>query len=311
VPGVRLGVQVRVPPGGSGNVVDDLVAFAERVRSAGLASLWLPQAFEHDALTALALVGRAVPDLELGTGVVVTYPRHPLALAQQALTVQAATGGRLVLGIGPSHQPVVEGVFGEVWDPPAAHVAEYLDVLLPLLDRGEVDVRGRRWSATTLSPVGAQGGGRCPVLLGAMGPRMLALAGATADGTVTAKVGPRALRDHVVPRLRAAAEGAGRPAPRVVAILSACVTDDEAAAAAVLDAESAPTAGYASYRAMRELDGVERTSQVALIGGDEAVAAKVAALFEAGATDVVARPFGTVAEQERTVAALGRLARSI
>jgi len=113
--------------------VDQLVAEARDVEAQGFHSFWVSQIFGHDALTVLAVIGREVPRIELGTGVVPTYPRHPMMLAQQALTVNAAAGGRLALGIGLSHQIVVENMWGLSYAKPVRHLREYLSVLMPLL----------------------------------------------------------------------------------------------------------------------------------------------------------------------------------
>ena len=193
----------------------------------GFASAWLANIFGVDALTALAVAGSRAPDIELGTAVVPTYPRHPAVLAQQALTTQSALDGRLVLGIGLSHQIVIEHMFGYSFDKPARHMREYLEVLLPLLRDGRVSYAGR--------PEGRRGPDHAaehpvPVLLAALAPRMLRLAGTVADGTILWMTGPDTVASHIVPKLTAAADEAGRPAPRVVCTLPICVTDDPAAA---------------------------------------------------------------------------------
>jgi len=99
----------------------------------GFRRYWTPQIFGHDALTTIAVAGRGVPGIRLGTAVVPTYPRHPMMLAQQALTTQAVIGGRLDLGIGPSHKPVVEGMWGYSFDRPIAHMRDYLTILTKLM----------------------------------------------------------------------------------------------------------------------------------------------------------------------------------
>src|SRR6266851_7684905 len=186
----------------------------QRAADDGFASAWMSNLFGLDALTALAVAGSRVPGIELGTAVVPTYPRHPAALAQQALTAAAATGGRLTLGIGLSHKIVIEDMYGYRFQGTIQHMREYLAVLLPLLDQRAVSFHGETVSAsiglTTPAP------GRVPVLLAALGPRMLGLAGEQADGTVLWMTGPVTVREHVVPVITAAAQQAGRPSPRVV-----------------------------------------------------------------------------------------------
>src|SRR5205807_7560092 len=199
--------------------VDGVVAQVRGAAEAGFTSAWVAQIFGYDALTLLAVVGREVPDIELGTAVVPTYPRHPVMLAAQALTTQAATGRRLVLGIGLSHQLVIEGIFGYSFDRPARHMREYLSALMPLLRGEAVSYKGETLSAATMAPLDVKADPP-PVLLAALGPAMLRLAGQQTDGTVTWMTGPTTIASHIVPSITTAANDAGRPAPRVAVRLS-------------------------------------------------------------------------------------------
>ena len=127
----------------AGRTIDDVVEQAREAEADGFASYSLPQIFALDAMGVLAIVGREVPNIKLATGVVPTYSRHPMTMAQQALTVQAASGGRFMLGIGLSHQMVIENMFGLSFDKPLRHMREYLSVLMPLLHERSVSVQGR------------------------------------------------------------------------------------------------------------------------------------------------------------------------
>src|SRR5437763_3181459 len=206
---MRYGVMVS-----DGEGLDKLIEQTKRAAEAGFATAWCSQIFGMDTLTALAVVGREVPRIELGTAVIPTYPRHPMMLAQQALTTQAACGGRLALGIGLSHQIVIEGVFGHSFDKPARHMREYLSILRPLIHDGTVNFEGETLKATTMMPVRIPGATPMPILLAALAPQMLKLAGTLADGTVTWMTGPATVADHIVPSITKAAESAGQPAPR-------------------------------------------------------------------------------------------------
>jgi F420-dependent oxidoreductase-like protein len=304
---VRIGLFLGDPSGP--DPVGELTSRLQAARDGGFATAWVPQLFSVDALTALAVAGRAVPDVEVGTAVVPTYPRHPLALAQQALTVQAATGGRFVLGIGLSHQVVIEGMFGLPFDRPAAHMREYLSVLVPLLREQKVSFAGSLYRVN--ASVNMPGTPPCPVVVAALGPKMLALAGTMADGTITWMTGPRTLASHTVPRITEAAREAGRPEPRVVCGLPVCVTDDEAAAR---ERAARLFAGYGtlpSYRAMLDREGVEGPADVAIVGDEARVRAELARLAEAGVTDFCAAPFARSGspDAERTRALLAELAR--
>jgi len=300
---MRIGVSLRDPSGPS-----PMTALREELQRAadhGFTSAWMSNIFGVDALTALAVAGNQVPGIEVGTAVVPTYPRHPAVLAQQARTVAAAVGGRLVLGIGLSHKVVIEDMFGYDFSRPVLHMREYLAVLLPLLDRQSVSFTGTTVRAnvglTTPSP------GRVPVVVAALGTQMLRLAGAQADGTVLWMTGPATVRDHVVPVIRAAAASAGRPGPRVVCILPVCVTDDPDAARERAARIFAIYGELPSYRAMLDREGATGPADVAIVGDEDAVSAQISALAEAGVTDFVAGEYTTGADGARTRAFLRTL----
>jgi F420-dependent oxidoreductase-like protein len=164
---------------------------------AGFRTVWSAQAFGWDALTMLAALGSEVPGIELGTSVVPTPQRHPLALASHALTVQAVTGNRLTLGIGSGIGAMVEGMFGLPRDRPALRMREYLSVLIPLLHGEDVSHHGA--TITAVGAVHVPGAQPPPVLVAALGTAMLRAAGELADGAVTWMAGPRTLGDHIVP----------------------------------------------------------------------------------------------------------------
>ncbi len=206
---------------------DEVVAQVAGLHESGIQTAWASQIFGYDALTALAAIGREVPGIEFGTAVVPTYPRHPVMLAGQALTVQAATGGRLTLGIGLSHQLVIENVFGQSFEKPARHMREYLSILMPLLEGEQASFAGETLSASTFGPLQIRTTAP-PVLVAALGTAMLKIAGRMATGTVTWMTGPATIESHIVPTIRSAATEAGRPEPRVGVGLPVCVTGDSA-----------------------------------------------------------------------------------
>ena len=279
-----------------------LSKLADQLRRAaddGFASAWMANIFGLEALTSLAVAGSQVPGIELGTAVIPTYPRHPAVLAQQALTAALAAGpGRLTLGIGLSHKIVIEDMYGYSFDKPARHMREYLSVLLPLLDSAPVSVDGDTLSAHIGLSVPRVG--RVPVLLAAMAPRMLNLAGEQTDGTILWMTGPATIRDYVVPALSAAASAAGRPSPRVVCQLPVCVTSDPAAARASAAEELAIYGQLPSYRAMLDREGAAGPGDVAIVGDEDAVAAQILALADAGVTDFVAAEIARGEDRRRT-----------
>jgi len=277
--------------------IDDLIDAARQTEADGFASFWLPQIFGPDAVTVQAIIGRAVPRIELGTAVVPTYPRHPMMLASQALTAQAASGGRFTLGIGLSHQMVIESMFGMSFDKPVRHMREYLSILLPLLREGAVSFTGETLSAS--GTVSVSGSTPCPVLVAALGPKMLKLAGAQTDGTVTWMTGPDTLANHIVPSITEAAAEAGRNAPRIAASLPVAVTDDPDATRARASKTFEVYGMLPSYRAMLDREGAAGPADVALVGDEATVRVGIDQVRQAGVTDFVATEFALDAS-ERT-----------
>lgn len=271
---------------GSGRTIDDNVRSAIAVERDGFASCFFPQIFTHDALTLIALAGRETERIELGTSVIPVYPFHPFAFAQHVLSTQAATNGRLALGIGLSHQPVVEGMWGLSYEKPARHMREFLAVLLPLLTEGRVQHQGDVYRVA--------GGVDIPdatppkVLLAALAPVMLRLAGEQTDGTITWMTGRKTIESHVAPRLNRAAEQAGRPQPRVAVALPVCVTKDPTAAREAAAQTFAIYGQLVNYRRMLDREGVEGPKDVLIAGTENEVEQELRALAAAGATDYLA-----------------------
>jgi len=235
-----------------------------------------------------------------------------MVLAQQALTVQSATGNRLILGIGLSHQVVVEGIWGLSYEKPAAYMREYLDSLLPLL-RGEVvHSNGERVTTNAFAPIGIPNVQAPPVLVAALGDVMLKLAGTVADGTMTWMTGPGTVESHIAPRIRAAAEAAGRPEPRVAVSLPIAVVADADRARVVeqINAELAIYPTLPSYKAMLDKEGAQSPADVAFIGDEEAVASSIHKLAAGGATDFIGAIAGNGEERRRGLSLLSELARA-
>lgn len=287
------------------DVVVDQVQVAA---AAGFATAWSSQALGWDALTAIGLAAAAVPDIAVGTAVVPVPQRHPMVLAAQALTVQAAVGARLTLGVGVGVGAMVSGMFGLPTDRPVQRMREYLTVLGPLLRGHSVDLRG-----DTLTAVGAvtlPAGVAAPsVLVAAMGPRMVRLAGELSDGAVTWMTGPKTLGEHIVPLITKAASAAQRPAPRIVAGLPVCVTDAPDDVRARIAEQFALAAQVPEYRATLDREGAAGPQDVAIVGTETRVTQALTRLRDAGVTEFMAAPYGTAAEQRRTIELLADLNR--
>ena len=270
--------------------LDDLIHSANAARSDGFHSWWIPQIFGYEALTVLAVVGQQVSDIELGTAVVPTFPRHPVTMAASALTTQAATHGRLSLGIGLSHEVVIENMFGLSFAKPIQHMSQYLDALIPLLHGQQAATSGEtiRVNMTMSVPSGFEAP---PLLLAALGPKMLQLAAQRCEGTVTWMCGQSTLSDYIVPTITSLASQADRPAPRIVACLPTCVTDNVDETRERCATLFAMYGFLPSYRAMLDKEGVDGPADVALIGSHDHIVDTVSRLAERGVTDFVAVEF--------------------
>jgi F420-dependent oxidoreductase-like protein len=272
--------------------VEQLLANARDAEERGLATGWVPHiTWSLDALTALTLAARETSRIELGSAVVPTFPRHPMALAQEALSVQAVAGGRLTLGIGPSHPVVIEGMYGLSYDHPAAHTEEYLGVLEACFAAtGRVDWDGERFQVHAMLDV--PGAMDVPVLVAALAPRMLELTGRLAGGTITYWADEQAIAGHVVPRLTAAAAGAGRSAPRVVAGVPVAVTDDVDAARTRAARLFAAYEAIPTYQRILGRGATSNPVDVAVIGNEGQVRDRLLRFADAGATDLCASVLG-------------------
>ena len=241
----------------------------ERVRGAeerGFPSIWMTNAFAFDAITALSAAGRETSKIEMGTAVVPTYPRHPVVMAQQALTAQSASGGRFTLGIGLSHESMITGALGLPFERPARHMREYLEVLMPLLAGQPAAVDGDLYHVR--ARVTAPSEPRTSVVVAALGPQMLKVTGELADGTILSWVGPKTIDSHIAPTIGKAAASAGRASPRIVAGLPISLTSDPDGARQRFAPQVAGYGALPSYRAMFDREGVSDPAEVAIFGDE-------------------------------------------
>ncbi len=289
---------------GSSRNIDDLKKQVQEANTLGYSTFWTPQIFNLDALTALAVIAESVEGIRLGTSVIPTYPRHPMMLAQQALTVNQVSNGRLDLGIGLSHKPVVEGMWGISFDAPVGHMSDYLQILMALLHDGTISYGGKHLTSRGGIDVPADAP---PVLVAALGPQMLKLVGRVADGTVTWMTGPETIRNHISPIINAAAEEAGRPVPQVIAAVPVCITSDLDIAEEYAKRDFGFYGDLPSYRAMLEREGLANSWDIALSGSFEEVAEGLQKYSDSGGTQVVAAVYGPDEDREQTVSELAKL----
>ncbi len=298
---MQIGVMVGPERGRYATKVDRMLADARWAEGAGLRTVWIPQIpDEFDALTAAALIGGATERIEIGTAVVPVQPRHPIALAQQALSVQSVCGGRLALGLGVSHHWVIDDMLGLPYERLVGTMRDHLDVLdQALAGPGMVDVENDSFRVhnpldiTDLAPT--------PVLIAALGPMMLRLAGERTAGTILWMADERAIGDHIAPTINAAAAAAGRPAPRIVAGVPVCLCAEDEVEAAVVrtnrilsEAEISP-----NYQKLLEHGEARNVGDLLAAGTEAMIEARLRSFADAGATDVSVRvvPIGEGREQ--------------
>ena len=304
---MRVGTMLSMPGDkvGTGGLVERAAA----AEAAGFASAWLPQVGTVDALMALALGGRETSQIELGTAVVPTYPRHPTVMAEHALTVQDASGNRLALGIGLSHRFLIENSLGLDYSKPIPHTREYLTILNGLLAGEAVDHQGELYNVKSNVTVGSAT--RPPVLVAALGPAMLRLCGRLADGTITWMGGIEYLRDIAIPTMTEAAAAAGRPAPRFVAMVPVLLSDDVDAGRETINEAFKMYGQIPSYRATLDRGGAALPADVAVVGDAAAIEAGVAAFAEIGVTDLAAVVPPNTPSTEATTELLAGLASTV
>lgn len=317
---MRIGVMIGPEKGDSARKLSRMLDDIEWAETAGLDTAWIPQIpTDFDALITIALMGMKTTRIELGTAVVPLQAQHPIALARQALSAQAAAGGRLALGVGPSHHWIVQDMLGLPYTKPAAYTRDYLDVLnAGLRGPGQVDIENDTFAVHNpldLGPVAP-----VPVLIAALGPVMLRIAGEQADGTILWMADERAVADHVVPKITKAAAEAGRPAPRIIAGLPVCLCSpsevDEAKARAnriLGEAEVSP-----NYQRLLEQGSARDIGDICVAGDERAIAAGLRRFADAGATDLSVRllPIGDtrdelIASKRRTWEMIAELAKEL
>jgi F420-dependent oxidoreductase-like protein len=317
---MRLGVMIGAERGDMARKVKKLLEDIEWAEGAGFDTAWMPQVpNDYDALTMVAQMGARTSRIELGTAVVPLQAQHPIALARQALSVHAGSGGRLALGVGPSHHWIIRDMLGLPYDKPAAYTRDYLEVLNAAMSGpGDVDVENDNF--TVHNPTVLQAESPLPVLLAALGPVMLQIAGELTDGTVLWMADERAIGDHIAPRINKAAENAGRSAPRIVAGIPVCLCANSEIDAAkdranriLAEAETSP-----NYQRLLDRGDAQNVGDLCAAGDEEAILARFRAFADAGVTDLSVRllPIGEtrdelVASKYRTREVISQLAAEI
>jgi len=301
---------MRIGLGAGATTIERIVEQAEEAEAAGFTTLWYPSAVLGDPMAAIAVAGQATSSIELGTAVLQTYNAHPLLTAARAASVSVAMNRPgLVLGMGPSHDRAVEGMYGLSYAHVGRHTEEYTNIVVAALRGQDVHVDGDDFQVHVGTPPAAPF--PVPVLLGALAPRMLRVAGEVADGTITWMANREALESHVVPRIRRAAAAAGRPEPRIVVGLPVAVHDDVDEARDDAARQYGFYGELPNYARILRVGGLERAADACIVGDEESVAAQLRALVDAGATDVWAAIFPVGADRKasraRSRALLGRL----
>lgn len=288
---------------GTKDSIDEVIGLGKQMEAAGLDHIWMANIFSYDAISTLALIGRETQNIRLGTAVTPTYPRHPGALAQQAMTTAAASQNRFTLGIGLSHQMVIEHMYGLSYDKPAKHMREYLSVLMPLLRGETVNFAGEQYTVRNLT-LDMPGAEQIPVVVAALGPAMIKLTAELADGTNTWMVGPKTMEEHIIPSFQAA----GKPDPAIVAGMPIVLTTNIDSAKEEIAKTLKVYGQLPSYRAMLDREGAAGPADIAIVGDENQLRGQIKRFEDLGVTDFNAAIMSTEdGAYERTLEFLGSL----
>ncbi|MGA5545834.1 LLM class F420-dependent oxidoreductase [Mycobacterium sp. NPDC051198] len=317
---MRLGVMIGAERGDMARKVSKLVSDIQWAESAGLDSAWMPQVpNDFDLLSMVALMASNTSRIELGTAVVPLQAQHPIALARQALSVHAISGGRLVLGVGPSHHWIVRDMLGLPYDKPAAYTRDYLQVLNAAISGpGDVDVENDSFTVHNPTVLGADT--PMPVLVSALGPVMLQIAGEHADGTSLWMADEKAIGEHIAPKINKAAAEAGKPAPRIVAGIpvTLCANSEieeakDRANRVLAEAETSP-----NYQRLLDRGEARNVGDLLAAGDEESILKRFKQFADAGVTDLSVRllPIGDnrdelIASKYRTREVIAELAKAV
>jgi F420-dependent oxidoreductase-like protein len=285
-----------------------ILAGIEQAERLGIPAAWLTTGgVGLDALTLYAAAAVRTSRIRLGTSITPTFPRHPLVVAQQVQVLAQLAPGRFRLGLGPSHRPSVEAMYGFDFRAPLGHLREYVQIVKTVLQRGAVDFDGRYYHAhgRIRTPVDV------PVMASALQRKSFEFCGAEADGAISWVCPGVYLRDVALPAMRAGAEGAGRPVPPLMAHAPICVHEkpDE-----VRDAARQQLANYVRlpfYVQMLTAAGFPEASTgawsdamietVVLSGEESRVADRLHELFSFGATEILVSPLAAGSDREASL----------
>jgi F420-dependent oxidoreductase-like protein len=305
--------------------VERAIARIQELERLGFHSAVMGHAMDFDPIAVFALAGARTERILLTTAVVPLFSRHPISLAMSAATAQAASRGRFRLGIGPSHQPLVEHVYGLAYDKPVRRVREYVTIVRELLSQGATRFRGELYRVQAAQNV--EGGSGVPVLVSALADQMCRAAGAVSDGVLPWLAPARYVAEHIVPAVRAGADAAGRSAPPIIAENACALASDPAAVRDAVRRDMGFYLAMPAYRALFERAGVPDVAggpqtgwtdamieAVLPWGSETRLADAVEGYFKAGADEVVLSPVGVgsdpAANYERALQVLGELARA-
>ena len=280
---MRIGAMI------DGETAGEVVGRARDLEERGFDSVWIGDFLGYglEALTAMTLIARETKRIELGTAVVPIYFHHPLALADQAVSIQQVAGGRFTLGIGLSHPFIVEDWLGMPYAGGAAKMSDYLSIMRPLLNSATAEFTGEHYSGH--AGIHLADARRVPLLSAALGPRMLKLAGELTDGTVTYMAGLQTLENHIIPLICSAAEAAGNPPPRIVAGgIPMALVDDVAAARTTIQQQYGGYGDIPTYGRMLDMEGAARVADIAVVGGETVLRDFLDRLEAMGVTDLMA-----------------------
>ena len=294
---------------GSAGTISEQINSLVAAEEEGFDSFWMAHIMDVDVMSMMCIAAEKTSRIEIATAVTPTYLRHPIAMAQQALTLQTIAKGRFTLGLGVNHKPVVESRFGLKFDKPVRHVREYIEIVKDLFQEGQVNYEGKLFSANTAFTMKERH--ETQILLAALGPQMLKTAGEMADGSITWMTGPETIKSHTLPQLLDSAKKYGKPKPRLVAAVPVALTSDKGEGFNVASDYFHRYGQLPSYRAMLNREGIESPAEMAIVGNEEEIEKKFREYSEAGTSDLAVQIFPVGPNQKESINQTRQFLRSL
>jgi alkanesulfonate monooxygenase SsuD/methylene tetrahydromethanopterin reductase-like flavin-dependent oxidoreductase (luciferase family) len=248
------GIGTFISPGKS---LERAITRARLADELGFDSAYTTHIAGRDSMTVLAAYAVTTNRIRVGTGVLPIFSRTPVSTAQTAATIDELSGGRMILGLGVSHQVTVENWFDSKITKPVSQMREYVEIVRAIL-RGDEPPAGEYFN-TKFQFMGYEARDELPIYVGALSPNMLQLAGEIADGAMLWLCNPNYIRDVVVPEVTKGREKAGKTLEGfdIVAAVPSGIAEDREKAFGAMRRELLTYFSLPFYRKMIERSGYE------------------------------------------------------